>query len=191
MLLRISCQRTFLRWSSSLIRQHCANTAIVRPGCSAISESASGFYLVLFNLWSRDQHWASKCDTLARPDFGQFTSLTRFKNSRMYVTATMAKHAAGGTNARWPLRGGVERFNTKRCLLLHTVSVCVLDESMFAWRPRSTKQGGLPHILYATRKPDLSPSLSSDDNMSFRRSWCARKTSKQAFSSSRYCGRQA
>jgi hypothetical protein len=50
--------------------------------------------------------------------------------------------------------GGVERFNAKRRALLRTVPVCVLDESMSAWRPRTTRHGGLPHISYVFRKPE-------------------------------------
>ena len=52
------------------------------------------------------------------------------------------------------MRGGVERFNAKRRALLRTVPVCVLDESMSAWRPRTSPTGGLPHISYVIRKPE-------------------------------------
>jgi hypothetical protein len=34
------------------------------------------------------------------------------------------------------------------------VPVCVLDESMSAWRPRTTKHGGLPHISFVMQKPE-------------------------------------
>jgi hypothetical protein len=54
----------------------------------------------------------------------------------------------------WRLRGGVERFNTKRHALLRSVPVCVLDESMSAWRPRTSKEGGPPNISYVIRKPE-------------------------------------
>ena len=101
-----------------------------------------------------DQLWDSKYDTLARPKFKSWMALTRFKDIRKYVTATMAKYEARETDAWWPLRGGVERFNAKRHALLRTVPVCVLDESMSAWRPRTTKEGGLPHISYVIRKPE-------------------------------------
>ena len=77
--------------------------------------------------------WDSKYDTMSRPDFKRRMALTRFKNICKYVTATMAKYNARDTDAWWPLRGGVERFNAKRRALLSTVPVCVLDESMSAW----------------------------------------------------------
>jgi hypothetical protein len=101
-----------------------------------------------------DQLWTPTYDTLARPDFEQYMSLTRFRDIRKYVTETMAKNEAGYTDAWWWLRGGVERFNAKRRALLRTVPVCVLDESMSTWRPRTTKQGGLSHSSYVIRKPE-------------------------------------
>ena len=101
-----------------------------------------------------DALWDSKYDTMSRPDFRKWMALTRFKDIRKYVTATMAKNDARDDDPWWPLRCGVERFNAKRRALLRTVPVCVLDESMSAWRPRTTKQGGLPHISYVPRKPE-------------------------------------
>ena len=80
-----------------------------------------------------DALWDSKYDTLSRPDFRPWMALTRFKDIRRYVTATMAKNDARDDDPWWPLRGGVERFNAKRRALLSTVPVCVLDESMSAW----------------------------------------------------------
>ena len=103
---------------------------------------------------SGEQLWDSKYDTLSRPDFRPYMALTRFKDIRRHVTATMAKNEAARVDPWWPLRGGVERFNAKRRALLRTVPVCVLDESMSAWRPRTTKEGGLPHISYVIRKPE-------------------------------------
>ena len=101
-----------------------------------------------------DALWDWKYETLSKPEFRRWMALTRFKDIRKYVTATMAKNDARDDDPWWPLRGGVERFNAKRRALLRTVPVCVLDESMSAWRPRTTKQGGLPHISYVPRKPE-------------------------------------
>jgi len=101
-----------------------------------------------------DQLWTSTYETLAQPDFRRYMSLTRFKNIRTHVVTTMAKYEAQDTDVWWRLRGGVERFNANRRALLRTVPVCVLDETMSAWRPRTTKGGGLPHISYVIRKPE-------------------------------------
>ena len=70
-----------------------------------------------------NQLWESKYDTLARPDFRPYMALTRVKQIRKYVTATMAKNEARDTEAWWPLQGGVERFNAKRRALPRTVPV--------------------------------------------------------------------
>ena len=76
-----------------------------------------------------DALWDSKYDTLSRPDFRPWMALTRFKDIRRYVTATMAKNDARDDDPWWPLRGGVERFNAKRRALLRTVPVCVCSTS--------------------------------------------------------------
>ena len=101
-----------------------------------------------------DGLWSPKYETLAKPDFGQFMSAIRFRHIRKYVAATIAKNEAHGSYPWWQLRGGVERFNKKRRAVLQTVPVGVLDESMSAWRPRTSKCGGLPHISYVIRKPE-------------------------------------
>ncbi len=46
----------------------------------------------------------------------------------------------------------VEAFNQRRRDLLKTVYL-LMDESMSAWRPKTTKTGGLPNITFEPRKP--------------------------------------
>ena len=98
--------------------------------------------------------WIPKYDTMSQPDFRQYMSRTRFDDIRKHIPATIANIEAHGSDPCWQLRGGVERFNKKRSALLQTVPVGVLDESMSAWRPRTSKCGGLPHISYVIRKPE-------------------------------------
>ncbi len=48
----------------------------------------------------------------------------------------------------------VEAFNQRRRDLLKTVYL-LMDESMSAWRPKTSKTGGLPNITFKPRKPKL------------------------------------
>ena len=98
--------------------------------------------------------WAPNYDTLSVPDFRKYMAQTRFKEIRKHVPATMYKNEAADTDDWWRMRGGVERFNAKRRALLRPVPMAVLDESTSAWRPRRTKQGGLPHISIVMWKPE-------------------------------------
>ena len=55
----------------------------------------------------------------------------------------------------WHIIGGINQFNEiRKCTFTH-VPVIVLDKSMSTWRPRTTKTGGLPHLTYQQRKPEL------------------------------------
>ena len=123
--------------------------------CRSVN-SASGLasFLVRCSLRSKDRVFVPKYETLAKPDFRQYMSRTRFEDIRKHIPATIAKNEAHGSDPWWRLRGGVERFNKKRRALMQTVPVGVLDESMSAWRPRISKCGGLPHISYVIRKPE-------------------------------------
>ena len=136
------------------------NQAAVREGkWKRVSQRELGVWFGLFlgSLQFAEQGrglWTPKYDTMAKPDFRQYMSRTRFEDIRKHIPATIAKKEAHGSDPWWQLRGGVERFNKKRRALLHTVPVGVLDESMSAWHPRTSKCGGLPHISYVIRKPE-------------------------------------
>ena len=48
----------------------------------------------------------------------------------------------------------VDGFNTNRHDWVAASGRKVLDESMSAWRPQTTKTGGLPHLSFILRKPE-------------------------------------
>lgn len=54
----------------------------------------------------------------------------------------------------WKFSQAIETFNHIRCQLLETSQFFVIDESMSAWRPRTTDVGGLPNISFVARKPE-------------------------------------
>lgn len=63
------------------------------------------------------------------------------------------EHLWYSTNVPWEsFLPFVEAFNRQRQQLLKTVYM-LLDESMSAWRPKTTKFGGLPNLMLEPRKP--------------------------------------
>ena len=51
------------------------------------------------------------------------------------------------------LTDGVKGYNENRRRTIRTGRVYTLDELMAAFRPRTTKRGGLPHLSFIMRKP--------------------------------------
>ena len=54
----------------------------------------------------------------------------------------------------WAFSSAVKDFNNIRKENATASWIKAMDESMSAWRPRTTKNGGLPNISYAIRKPE-------------------------------------
>ena len=76
--------------------------------------------------------------------------------SRFNDIKTHLYHAFRGTdpNDKWnEIRPLTDGFNENRRLIIASSVVQVLDESMSAFRPRTTKQSLLPHISFIARKP--------------------------------------
>ena len=59
----------------------------------------------------------------------------------------------GADAAKAMARGTVAAFNANRRATIRRPLVLTVDESMSAYRPRTTATGGLPNISYVARKP--------------------------------------
>ena len=101
------------------------------------------------NLWS-----TASTGFKAAADYGQFVP-------RGYFSAFVCgfphlwspQHLWYSDNVPWDcFLPFVEAFNQRRRDLLKTVYL-LMDESMSAWRPKTTKTGGLPNITFEPRKP--------------------------------------
>ena len=79
-------------------------------------------------------------------DWINFRSLP--KRSRLSVWTTTA-----ATDPWYKFRRFVEAFNENRRRTVITSKSIVIDESMSAFRPRTTARGGMPNISYVKRKP--------------------------------------
>jgi len=55
---------------------------------------------------------------------------------------------------RWKFHGTVEAFNNNRYDKIQISLWLIIDETMSAWRPRTTPTSGLPNISFILRKPE-------------------------------------
>jgi hypothetical protein len=58
------------------------------------------------------------------------------------------------TNEWWRFQGAVDEFNHLRKNRLLSGFWMLIDESMSAWRPRTSPTGNLPNISFIFRKPE-------------------------------------
>ena len=88
------------------------------------------------------------------PDYGQFIPQAYFNAFVCgFPHLWSPKHLWFSDHVPWDcFLPFVEAFNQKRRDLLKTVYL-LMDESMSAWRPKTTKTGGLPNITFEPRKP--------------------------------------
>ena len=91
---------------------------------------------------------------IPRPMIGRYMSKTRFKELRKVFSYLMADKDREQEGSWWRVSSFIEEFNESRIKAIATSSWKCFDESIFAFRPRTTKTGGLPHLVYIIRKPE-------------------------------------
>ena len=91
------------------------------------------------------------------PDFGQYMNETLFKCFISAAPFAWAKKEHWFVDKRdmgWDIiLPCLTSFNDKRKRLLRSVIELLLDESMSAWKPKTSKLGGLPSYTFEPRKP--------------------------------------
>ena len=94
--------------------------------------------------------------TIVRPtDFGEYIPFNRFKVFKRFVPTIWEDSVLLMNNDPWyKFATAVESFNNHQKKFILTSSTRVLDESMCAYRPRTSKFGGLPNISDVMRKPE-------------------------------------
>ena len=104
------------------------------------------------NLWKRGKS-GGRHD---HADFGQYMPQNWFKAFQSAAAHMFCSEEHWYVNKRdrpWDIfMPALDGFNVKRKDLFHTC-LCMLDESMSGWRPKTSKQGGLPNITFEPRKP--------------------------------------
>jgi hypothetical protein len=102
---------------------------------------------------------------------GQSNSFREFPNYGRFIPQDYMKMFMAGLPFLWAdkkywdhdrdslpfdfIRPFIDAFVKRRTDLLQCDGI-IMDESMFGWRPKTTKLGGLPHITYEPRKPSVN-----------------------------------
>jgi len=92
---------------------------------------------------------------VAHPQFDNNMKFYRFKDFRHFLPLVF--HSAELKELGdpwWQFEDAILQFNNNRRLRVQSFPWLVVDESMSAWRPRTTATGGLPNISFIVRKPE-------------------------------------
>ena len=81
-------------------------------------------------------------------------SYSRFKEFRRFFPEIWVNEAAKDEDPWYKFSSAIDDFNDIQRTSITTSRWKVADESMSAWRPRTTALGGLPNISFILRKPE-------------------------------------
>lgn len=102
------------------------------------------------NLW--DRYEPEGCDKTV--DYSSDMVETRFKEIRKYIPFLWADNTKKNTDPWWQFSTAVDEFNRNRKDVVATGIMKVMDETMSAYRPQTSKNGNVPHISHIQRKPE-------------------------------------
>ena len=111
------------------------------------------------NLWftKSNKKWKKHWVSISPPaNFGRYMKLYRFKQFRQFLPKIWEarRHSNNQQDPWWRFSGGIKTLNEIRNKLILPCEIIVIDESMSAYRPQTTKTGRLPNITYIFRKPE-------------------------------------
>jgi len=81
-------------------------------------------------------------------------TFSRFKEFRRFLPTCWCNKEEEDTNPWYKFSAAVDTFNQIRKEKLIKADWSIIDESMSAWRPRTTQYGGLPNLSHIPRKPE-------------------------------------
>ena len=117
-------------------------------GASCYSQSGKA-------LFSEGKDSDDEWDTITRKArFDRFMKLCRFKEFRYFLPKIYEQPLQKDTDPWHCFSSAVNEFNELRSELILSSYQKIIDESMSAWRPRTSKNGGLPNVSYIVRKPE-------------------------------------
>lgn len=80
--------------------------------------------------------------------------LYRFKQFRKYCTAIWEDEGLKQSDEWWRFQPAIDEFNDLRQTRIVSAFWMIVDETMSAWKPRTSATGNLPNISYIFRKPE-------------------------------------
>jgi hypothetical protein len=168
-LVHLFLQLTFIDWKEKVTKM---NTAVAAEKCKCRKFSAEEFLIGLaliigaaefsqkgvdlFGLRDQvdlddDELWHSISPS---PHFEQYMPYSRFKDFRRFLPAIFVDEMKKETDPWYQFSSAVDDFNEIRRSRVACSRWIVADETMCAWRPRTTALGGLPNISFVIRKPE-------------------------------------
>ena len=90
----------------------------------------------------------------SKVDLSRHMKEHRFLDIKRFVPFLFVDESKKGTDPWWQFSGGVESYNTNRKKTIKASPVKVFDESMSAFRPRTSRFSNLPHLSCIDRKPE-------------------------------------
>jgi hypothetical protein len=116
------------------------------------------FFFLCSALWANGDKKATEDEaflSIVPPaNFCKWMKLYRFKHFRTFVTAIWEDATTKETDPWWQFEPAVKEFNNLRQERVVSAVWEIVDETMSAWRPRTTPLGGLPNISNIKRKPE-------------------------------------
>ena len=98
------------------------------------------------------KHWLSFSPDV---DFGKHMRAYRFRQFRTHVAKIWQDNPSRRhQDPWWQFSPAIRNFNSIRQNLILPCEVIVIDESMSAFRPQTTKTGGMHNISFIMRKPE-------------------------------------
>jgi hypothetical protein len=88
------------------------------------------------------------------PNFDRYMSYCRFKDFRRFFPTIWHSDNRNESDPWWAFADAIDNFNSIRKNKITKSPWAIIDESMSAWRPRTTALGGLPNISHVPRKPE-------------------------------------
>lgn len=99
-------------------------------------------------LWERP----SKSGMRPFANFGEYMGINKFKQIKRHCSVAFSS-GSEATDPYAPIRGGVNGYNENRARTIILRRALTADETMSAFKPRTSKTGGLPHLSFIKRKP--------------------------------------
>jgi Transposase IS4 len=87
-------------------------------------------------------------------DMSYLMTRNRFREIRKWIPFLFADDKNKETDDWWQFSGAINLYNENRARRIISSTVKVLEESMSAFRPQTTKNGNLPHLSYIERKSE-------------------------------------
>jgi len=88
------------------------------------------------------------------PHYEKYISFCRFKEFRRVLPLMWVDYDRKNYDPWYRISSAVDDFNRIRRERVRCSRLLSVDESMSAWRPRTTVTGGLPNLSFVARKPE-------------------------------------